>query len=177
LEFILRALSMLEPGGSLVAIIPMCCVVDQGKKAKKATKLKKELLENHTLEAVMSMPDQLFPGVGTITCIVVFTAKKPHPKGYRSWFALWKDDGFKLRKHRRLERKPGLWDSTEINWVSTFIARQDKLGYSVLKAVTSQDEWCAEKWLETDPSTITQEIINRKVEDFINYLVTNDVQV
>ena len=57
LEFILNNLECLEQGGKCVAIIPASSVL-----AEKGNKLdlKKRLLEKHTLEAVLSMPDELF---------------------------------------------------------------------------------------------------------------------
>jgi type I restriction-modification system DNA methylase subunit len=48
----------------------------------KVYEFKKKLLEKHTLEAVLSMPDELFfnSKVNVVTCIMIFTAHKPHPK-------------------------------------------------------------------------------------------------
>ena len=55
-EFILNNLSMLQRGGKCIAIIPMSCVLAQ--KGEQLV-LKKQLMANHTLEAVMSMPDEI----------------------------------------------------------------------------------------------------------------------
>ena len=50
----------------------------------------------------MSMPIELFHNSKTtvVTCIMVFTAHRPHPKGKKTWFGYWRDDGFIKTKHR-----------------------------------------------------------------------------
>lgn len=75
-EFILNNLDALEPGGTCIAIIPISCVIE---KTAVAVNLKKRVLEKHTLEAVLSMPEELFHNskVNTVTCAVILTAKKP----------------------------------------------------------------------------------------------------
>ena len=57
LEFILNNLACLADGGICVAIVPMQRALAQ---KGKVFELKKKLLEKHTLEAVFSMPDELF---------------------------------------------------------------------------------------------------------------------
>jgi type I restriction-modification system DNA methylase subunit len=81
----------------------MSCVCEQNKEtvAKRAT-----LLDKNTLTAVMSMPDGLFPTVGTVTCVIVLTAGITHNDKTESWFAYWKNDGFKLKKNVRNEAEP-----------------------------------------------------------------------
>lgn len=79
LEFVKWNLEALVEGGTCVAIVPMqCAIATKGKTAL----LKHELLEKHTLEAVFSMPDELFynSDKSVVTCIMIFTAHKPHQK-------------------------------------------------------------------------------------------------
>ena len=57
--------------------------------------LKDKLLEKHTLLAVMSLPIDLFKGIGVITCIMIFKAHIPHDPNNATWFGYWRDDGFK----------------------------------------------------------------------------------
>ena len=47
-------------------------------KSKKDKKVKKQILEKHTLEGVITLNKETFYGVGTNPCIAVFTAHKPH---------------------------------------------------------------------------------------------------
>jgi type I restriction-modification system DNA methylase subunit len=87
-------LDCLQPGGIGIAIVPMGCALG-------ANGLREEIMRSHTLEAVMSMPDQLFYPVGTVTCIMVFTAHKAHLRENRkTWFGYWKTDGFVKTKHK-----------------------------------------------------------------------------
>jgi type I restriction-modification system DNA methylase subunit len=55
---------------------------------KKVLKVKKRLLEKHTLEAVFSMPNDLFHPVGVNACIIVFKAHNPHPNNKKNSRAL-----------------------------------------------------------------------------------------
>lgn len=110
LDFIVRACELTKPGGMVIAIVPMSCVCEQSKEtvSKRAV-----LLSQNTLVSVMSMPDGLFPTVGTVTCIIVLKAGVPHADNIKSWFAYWKDDGFKLKKNVRAENEPW-WDIQQI---------------------------------------------------------------
>jgi type I restriction enzyme M protein len=66
LAFALNALEMLEKNGKCVIILPMSCALAQkGDEAE----LKRKLLERHTLEAVLSLPNELFHNskVGVVT--------------------------------------------------------------------------------------------------------------
>lgn len=106
LDFIYRACELTKQGGKVIAIVPMSSVCEQSDAvvAKRA-----KLLQKNTLTAVMSMPDGIFPKVGAVTCVMVFTAGTPHQDEDTTWFAYWKDDGFKLKKGVRYELQPW-WD-------------------------------------------------------------------
>src|SRR5882757_7692867 len=92
--FIKHMLDHLQKGGIGISIVPMSCAISPHPG-------KPELLKHHTLEAVMSMPDELFYPVGTVTCVMVFTAKVPHAtSGRKTWFGYWKSDGFIKTKHK-----------------------------------------------------------------------------
>ena len=71
LEFVLNNLDALKEGGKCVAIVPISCVTETTGIAKE---LKQRILKEHTLEAVMSMPVQLFHGqTNVVTCILLIT--------------------------------------------------------------------------------------------------------
>jgi type I restriction enzyme M protein len=93
LDFVLNNLSTLQKGGKCLAIVPLSCAIAiKGDVFER----KKMILENHTLEAIMSMPEDLFHNskVGVVTCIFVITAHIPHPKGKKTWLGYWREDGF-----------------------------------------------------------------------------------
>lgn len=150
LEFILNNLDALEPGGVCIAIIPINCVID--KKNNAILSLRRKIMEKHTLEAVLSMPEELFHNskVNTVTCAVIITAHKPHPKGKKTWFAYCRDDGFvKVKNKGRIDANH-TWTATRDKWVSAFQNRDVIKGFSLMKEVKYSDEWCVEAYLQTD---------------------------
>lgn len=150
-EFILNNLDALESGGTCIAIIPISCVIE---KTVTAINLKKRVLEKHTLEAVLSMPEELFHNskVNTVTCAVILTAKKPHPKGKKTWFAYCRDDGFVKMKNKGRIDAYHTWEEIKDKWVTAFRNREVIDGFSLMNEVTEKDEWCVEAYLETDYS-------------------------
>lgn len=165
LRFVKHMLDCLKAGGVGIAIVPMGCALG-------ANSLREEILREHTLEAVMSMPDQLFYPVGTVTCIMVFTAHKPHDiENRKTWFGYWKNDGFVKTKHKGRVDQNEVWQKIRDHWVDAFRNREVHAGESVLRKVTSQDEWCAEAYMETDYSYITQEYFERVARDYVVYRI------
>ncbi len=168
LEFIVNNLECLEQGGRCVAIVPMSSALAQ---KGKILQLKKKLLDNHTLEAVLSMPDELFfnSNVGVISCIMVFTAKRPHPSNKKTFFGYFKDDGFEKRKMKgRIDIK-GKWKSIKDSWIEAYVNRQDIAGSSVNQAVRAEDEWCAEAYMETDYTVLTKKDFIKSVKEFVYF--------
>jgi len=171
LEFVLNNLEILQPGGTCITILPMqCALAQKGKKYE----LKKQLLQKHTLEAVLSMPDELFfdSNIGVVTCVMMFTAHKPHPVNKETYFGYYKDDGFVKRKTKGRINAFGKWEGIKAEWVSSYINRKAKVGLSVNKIVSANDEWCAEAYMETDYSKLSK-------KDFIftikKYLYTKEL--
>ena len=165
LEFVLNNLSMLEKGGKCVAIMPISCVID----TKGASYLlKRKLLENHTLEGVMSLPEELFHNskVNTVTCAVILTAGVPHPANKKTWFGYCRDDGFVKRKNKGRIDENHTWKEIKDRWVSAFINREVIPDFSLMRHVTAKEEWCAEAYMETDYSKITEDDFLEKVRDF-----------
>ena len=149
-DFIIRMLNGLSKNATGIAIVPMSVAID--------TKhpLREKLLNEHRLEAVMSMPDDLFYPIGTVTCIMVFTAYTPHNNNERheSWFGYWKNDGF--RKDKILGRIPtDKWSIIHEEWLDMF-RRREIIGKSIWKKVNPNDEWCVEAYIETDFSSLSE---------------------
>lgn len=160
LRFVKHMLDCLAPGGVGIAIVPMA-------RALMSSPIRGELLASHTLEAVMSMPDELFSPVSAVTCIMVFTAHRPHAKeGRKTWFGYWKNDGFLKTKKGRVDAK-GAWEDIRDHWIESFRNREIHAGESVLQKVGPEDEWCAEAYMETDYGMINQEIYEDTVRAFV----------
>ncbi|WP_158991811.1 class I SAM-dependent DNA methyltransferase [Mucilaginibacter sp. L196] len=174
LLFILNNLEMLQTSGTCVAIIPM----DRALSTKGVLlNLKTKLLENHTLEAVFSMPDELFINskVGVITVVMVLTAHKPHPKNKETYFGYWKNDGFIKRKNRGRIDFFNSWSAIKENWLNSYINRKEIPGLSVKKVVTPLDEWCAEAYMETDYNKISPKDFINSVKKFVLFKKLNDI--
>ncbi|MFI5544886.1 class I SAM-dependent DNA methyltransferase [Streptomyces sp. NPDC051815] len=160
LRFVEHMLEMLEPGGTGIAIVPVSC-------ATSPSEHKGRLLRNHTLEAVMSMPVELFYPVGVVTCVMVFTAHKPHAtSGRKTWFGYWREDGFVKTKHRGRIDLDDKWTGIRDSWVSAFRNREVIPGHSVTRQVTAADEWVAEAYMETDYSTLTPAYFEQVVREY-----------
>ncbi|MBF0556731.1 MAG: N-6 DNA methylase [Nitrospirae bacterium] len=172
LEFVANNLDVLEPGGTCIAIVPMQSALAQ---KGEIHELKRQLLQKHTLEAVLSMPDELFydTGVGVVTCIMIFTAHKPHPINKETYFGYYKDDGFVKRKNKGRVDAFGKWESIKEKWIEAYINRKAKAGFSVNKIVTANDEWCAEAYMETDYSTLSKDAFEKIVKNYMLFKLTN----
>lgn len=160
LVFVNHMLSCLQKGGTGIAIVPMSCAISPHP-------MREEPLKHHTLEAVMSMPDELFYPVGVITCIMVFTAGVPHKtSNKKTWFGYWKNDGYSKTKHKGRIDLNDAWPSIRDQWVEQFKNREVKPGESVTEYVTHEDEWCAEAYMETDYSAISKETFEEAVKKY-----------
>ena len=165
LYFVLQMLNCLERGGVGVAIIPMNCAIAPHK-------AREEILRRHTLEAVMSLPDELFAPVGVIACAMVFTAHTPHiSANKKTWFGYWKNDGFVRTKHLGRIDQNRSWAPIRDRWVETFRNREVVRGESILHTVGPNDEWCAEAYMETDYSTLTREDFEREVRKYVAFKI------
>lgn len=154
LEFVLNNLDCLVKDGKCVAIVPITCATAP---SGAIGELKRRLMEKHTLEAVMSMPIELFHNSKTtvVTCVMLFTAHRPHPKGKKTWFGYWRDDGFVKTKHLGRINAYGLWTFIKQSWITAYRNRESVQDLSVTKEVGPKDEWCAEAYLPTNYDTIT----------------------
>ena len=172
LQFILNNLDCLVDGGTCIAIVPMqSALATSGKVAD----FKKMLLQKHTLEAVLSMPDELFINskVGVVSCIMIFTAHKPHDKDVETYFGYYKNDSFEKRKNVGRIDVHGTWKDVSKKWVNYYRRRKEEAGFSVNMIVTADMEWCAESYLKTDYSSLKEESFEDTVLDYITFLVNN----
>ena len=82
--------------------------------------LKDKLLEKHTLLAVMSLPIDLFKGIGVITCIMIFKAHIPHDPNNATWFGYWRDDGFKKVRSKGRMDVDNKWNGIKKEWLDAY---------------------------------------------------------
>lgn len=167
LRFVERALNAVKmQNGRVIAILQMSCAI---KDEKDVNNVRKRLLKNHTLKAVISMPDDLFAPVGVITCIMVFQAGIAN-KGKKTWFGYLKDDGFVKIKNKGRIDVFDRWRDIKENFLNAYNNLDEIDGLSVMEEVEFLDsekkftkEWCAEAYMKTDYSKLS-------IDEFENVL-------
>ena len=166
LEFIDNAMESITTNGICIAICQMSTCTDT---KHKTVEVKRKLLERHTLEAVLSMPDDLFYPVGVITSILIFKGNSPHPDDKKSFFGYFKEDGFvKVKNKGRLDLT-GVWLEIKNKWISAYKNKEHIPGLSVTKKVTAEDEWCAEAYIEADYSMQHQGMFADVVKKYVAF--------
>lgn len=167
LVFVKHMLDCLEKNGIGIAIVPMSCAIAPHPK-------RNELLKYHTLDAVMSMPTELFYPVGTVPCIMIYKAHIPHKvSNQKTWFGYWKEDGFIKTKHKGRIDQNNKWQSIRDHWVETYRNREDIPGECIKQYVVAEDEWCAEAYMETDYSLITKDVFEDTVKNYMIFKLNN----
>ena len=169
LEFVACNLRCLHPGGVCVAIVPMqSALAQQGRIAE----LKRHLMSRHTLEAVCSMPNELFfnSKVGVVSCVMVFTAHKAHPKEKRVFLGYFKDDGFEKRKIGGRQDVEGRWEAIRQVWLEHYLNRRSTPGLCVNAALGAEDEWVPESYMETDYAALCDGMFETTLHDYATFL-------
>lgn len=138
LKFICHLLDCVGDGARCVVIVPQSTMVGKTKEDKND---KQYILDNHTLEGVITLNTDTFYGVGTNPVIAVFTAHQPHPKDKLVKFVDFKDDGYEVFAHvglmptnRAEERKKLLLDC----W---FQGKTAPNSFIVRSTIEADDEW------------------------------------
>ncbi len=171
LQFIENAMECIPQGGICIAICQMSVAISSD---RLAIEVKKRLLVNHTLKAVLSMPDDLFhPAAGVITCIIIFEAHSPHPELKETFFGYYKDDGFVKTKYKGRVDSYDKWKKIKENWLYAYDNNKTIAGLSLTKCVSAEDEWCAEAYMETDYSKIMQEDFEEVVKKYALFNLMN----
>lgn len=84
--------------GKLAVLLPMQCAIGT---TKDIGYYKKKMLEEHTLDAVFSLPNDIFhPGASANACCMIFNLGERHKnaKNKETFFGYFKEDGFEKRK-------------------------------------------------------------------------------
>ena len=107
-HFINYALSQMQDGGTLFAIVPISVMVESSGK-----NWRKELLGHNSLLSVVTFPDDLFNPSASVGTIGVFIRKGvPHDLDKQKvYFARITHDGYKMKKGKRI-KNPKVSDMT-----------------------------------------------------------------
>ena len=154
--------------GMLATILPLQCAI--GTDAR-ITNYKRMMLENHTLEAVFSLPNDVFhPGTSVNVCVMLFKLGVPHDRDKNTFFGYYKEDGFVKKKNKGRVEKIN-WEKTKKRWLDAFLNKKEIPGFSVVKKISFKDEWLAEAYMETDYSVLTEDDFVKSIRDFISFKI------
>lgn len=170
--------------GKLACLLPVPCAIGND---KEILKFKELMLENHQLEAVFSLPNEVFyPGASVCSCCMIFNLGEKHfkievdndgrttkvPKK-PTFFGYFKDDGFAKKKNLgRIEiykNNKSLWSDIEKEWFHLYQKKISKPGLSVVKEVDANDEWLPEAYMETDYSKLQPCDFEQTVKEYFAY--------
>ncbi|MBQ5933294.1 MAG: N-6 DNA methylase [Lachnospiraceae bacterium] len=139
------------------------------------------MLENNTLEAVFTLPNEVFyPGASACACCMVFTLGKPHKNAddtvNKTFFGYYKDDGFKKKKNLgRIEQfdsnNNSIWRQIEATWLDYYRNKTVKDGMSAMQAVSGEDEWLCEAYMKTDYSKLCEADFQQTLNNYLAYLM------
>lgn len=142
---------------------------------------KAAMLENNTLEAVFTLPNEIFyPGASASACCMLFTLGKPHVKVdgtvNETFFGYCKDDGFKKKKNLgRIEQfdenNKSKWKAIEEEWLSLFNNKRIEDGKSSMAVVDGDDEWLCEAYMKTDYSKLSEDDFQQTINNYLAYLL------
>ena len=139
---------------------------------------KKKMLDNYTLDAVFSLPtDMFYPGAAAVACCMIFDLSQKHERANKdTFFGYFKDDKFIKRKGLgRVEQTDtdgnSLWSKTKELWLDLYKNKREVPGLSVMKKVSWKDEWLAEAYMETDYSSLNEDDFQSTINDYLAYLV------
>lgn len=143
--------------------------------------LKIALLEDNTLEAVFTLPNEVFyPGSSVSTCCMVFTLGKPHINADgtvdKTYFGYYKDDGHKKRKNLgRIEQfdkdNNSIWKAIEDKWLEYYRDKTVKDGFSAKSVVSGSDEWLCEAYMKTDYTKLTEADFQQTLNNYLAYQI------
>lgn len=140
-----------------------------------------EMLKNNTLEAVFTLPNEIFyPGASASACCMLFTLGRPHKKAdgtvNETFFGYCKEDGFKKKKNLgRIEQfdenNNSKWKVIEEEWLYLFNNKKAIDGKSATATVDGQSEWLCEAYMKTDYSRLSEDDFQQTLNNYLAYLM------
>lgn len=164
----------------MAILLPVATAIGSNSVLKSA---KEKMLEDNTLEAVFTLPNEVFyPGASVSACCMIFTLGRPHKVSdgniKETFFGYYKNDGFIKRKNLgRVEQfnkeDHSLWKEIEEKWLNLYRNKKVVDGLSGTAPVSHEDEWLAEAYMKTDYSTLTEEDFEKTIRNYYSYLIKN----
>lgn len=191
-QLVLKGCEILPKGSLFAVILPYVFAIGNSKSnGFDAPKFHKDLLNNNTLLASFSLADGTF-GVAASTVVTTLVIKTgvPHFKkksdgkyeldkdgnkipNEKTFLMYCKDDGYKILKNTRIEKKKGLGDEKIKSWIFEYQNKTCDPLKSIYRNIGEDDEWLIEAYMKTDYSTLSQSDFEQTVRSFLAYKIEN----
>ena len=176
-KYIADTLNSINHQAKLAVLLPVACAIGT---SGEITRLKREILEENTLDAVFTLPNEIFyPGASASACCMVFKIGTKHNdvSNPDTFFGYCKDDGFKKKKNlgrvEQIDTDTGKskWVEIERDWIELYRNRRSVDGLSATHKVNGDDEWLCEAYMKTDYTKLTEQDFQQTINDYLAYLV------
>lgn len=176
-KYIADTLNSINHQAKLAVLLPVACAIGT---SGEISRLKKEILKENTLDAVFTLPNEIFyPGASASACCMVFKIGIKHDDlaNPDTFFGYFKDDGFKKKKNlgrvEQIDTTTGKskWVDIEREWIELYRNRRAVDGFSATHQVTGESEWLCEAYMKTDFSKLTEQDFQKTINDYLAYLV------
>lgn len=176
-KYIADTLNSINHQAKLAVLLPVACAIGT---SGEIAQLKKEILEENTLDAVFTLPNEIFyPGASASACCMVFKIGTKHTdiSNPDTFFGYCKEDGFKKKKNLgRVEQVDSAtgksrWVEIEKEWIELYRNRRSVDGLSATHKVDGEDEWLCEAYMKTDYTKLTEQDFQQTINDYLAYLV------
>lgn len=182
-KYIMDILNEVNVSATLAVLLPVACAIGT---AREIGKLKEDILKENTLDAVFTLPNEVFyPGASASVCCMIFKVGKKHSdvSNPDTYFGYYKDDGFRKKKNLgRIEQvannsDKSIWSNIEESWIKLYRERKAVDGKSAIKKVTHKDEWLCEAHMKTDYSDLSNIIFEETIRNYYSYLVKESAYI
>ncbi len=176
-KFIADTLNSINHQAKLAVLLPVACAIGT---SGEISRLKKAILEENTLDAVFTLPNEIFyPGASASACCMVFKIGTKHNdvSNPDTFFGYYKEDGFKKKKNlgrvEQIDANTGKskWVEIEHEWIELYRNRKAVDGISATHKVTGENEWLCEAYMKTDYTKLTEQDFQKTVNDYLAFLV------
>lgn len=176
-KYLADTLNSMNHQAKLAVLLPVACAIGT---IGEIARLKREILEENTLDAVFTLPNEIFyPGASASACCMVFKIGTKHNdvSNPDTFFGYYKDDGFKKKKNlgrvEQIDSRTGKskWIEIEREWIDLYRNRHAVDGLSATHKVNGADEWLCEAYMKTDYTKLTEQDFQQTINDYLAYLV------
>lgn len=91
----------------------------------------------------------------------------------KTYLLYCKDDGYKILKNTRVEKKKGLGKEKIDSWLQDYKNKVINPIKSTYINIGEKDEWLIEAYMKTDYSELTQKDFEKTIRSFLAYKIDN----